>query len=291
MSNGTEAAPAGLVAAQIVFLMGWATVAAWLMRRRGLLRVDVVLGPVRMLPGENPWIWGGIALVAVSTGLIAGQVALAAWEVSEAWAPYVHGVVLSLVGIAAVVAGVKGLLVGGWGRIGLGGQRLGRTVVAAVVTLLAVLPVVYLMGIVAMAAAKMMGRPPQPHRLLTDLQASRDLLPLVVAMAVVLAPLLEELVFRGLIQTFLTRLLTGPAEAELTPGLRTQGRWQSILITSLLFAAIHGEPAFLPPLFVLSVGLGVAYERTGNLWVPIIIHSLFNSGQVALFLLMLNGVA
>jgi membrane protease YdiL (CAAX protease family) len=32
-----------------------------------------------------------------------------------------------------------------------------------------------------------------------------------------------------------------------------------------------------PLIFVLSLCLGYAYERTGNLWVPITIHALFNT--------------
>jgi membrane protease YdiL (CAAX protease family) len=41
------------------------------------------------------------------------------------------------------------------------------------------------------------------------------------------------------------------------------------------------HPAWMrPPLFLLSVCIGYAYERTGNLWVAIIIHAGFNAFNV-----------
>ena len=40
----------------------------------------------------------------------------------------------------------------------------------------------------------------------------------------------------------------------------------------------------MPPLFVLAVGLGYVYERSGNLWMTVVAHALFNATQMALFL-------
>jgi membrane protease YdiL (CAAX protease family) len=52
--------------------------------------------------------------------------------------------------------------------------------------------------------------------------------------------------------------------------------WLAIVITSLAFALLH--PAWSwPAIFVLAIGLGYLYERTGNLWAPITVHLLFNS--------------
>ena len=52
-----------------------------------------------------------------------------------------------------------------------------------------------------------------------------------------------------------------------------------------MFAIIH--PGWtVPVIFVLSLGLGYAYERTGNLWVPLTIHLLFNTLQTTFFLLL-----
>jgi hypothetical protein len=61
-------------------------------------------------------------------------------------------------------------------------------------------------------------------------------------------------------------------------------RWAAVATSSAIFAAIHMEPAFLAPLFVLALGLGYVYERTGNLWVTITAHALFNTAQILLYL-------
>ena len=84
--------------------------------------------------------------------------------------------------------------------------------------------------------------------------------------AVVCAPLYEETVFRGMIYGSLSRRF---------------GRWAAIVVTSVLFALVHlnwVDPNFGPllALFVLSLALTWAYERTGTLAAPIAFHAAFN---------------
>ncbi len=93
----------------------------------------------------------------------------------------------------------------------------------------------------------------------------------LIVSAIGLAPLFEEIIFRGLLQTGLQQ-----------SGL-VRGRWVTIVIASGLFAVIHFSPIAwhtIPALFVLAVGLGYAYERTGSLWPPIFIHAAFNALNV-----------
>jgi len=87
----------------------------------------------------------------------------------------------------------------------------------------------------------------------------------VALIAVVAAPLTEELVFRG--------CLYGVARQKL-------GRLPAILGTSLVFALIHAHVATIPALFVLAVGLVLLYEATGSLWAPILAHAAFNGLNV-----------
>ncbi|MDH3584508.1 MAG: CPBP family glutamic-type intramembrane protease, partial [Phycisphaerae bacterium] len=99
----------------------------------------------------------------------------------------------------------------------------------------------------------------------------------LVAVAVIGAPLVEEIVFRGLLQTALRH-------ARIV--LR---RWGVIVVASAVFTGIHVGAAdwhAMPALFVLSLGLGFLYERTGSLWAPILMHALFNASQIALTLLL-----
>ena len=88
--------------------------------------------------------------------------------------------------------------------------------------------------------------------------------------ATVTAPLVEELVFRGLLQRLLRNLTHQPALA--------------ILLTSLAFAAIHQPWTIRPSIFMLSVLLGWAYFRSGSIVLVILIHAIFNGLQFAMFL-------
>ena len=94
----------------------------------------------------------------------------------------------------------------------------------------------------------------------------------VVFSLVVMAPLGEEIFFRGLMQSMLRRFLPKP--------------WIAIILTSIMFAFIHwNTPQNIPALFALSIVLGYNYERTGRLWTPIFIHAIFNAISISLVLL------
>ncbi len=89
--------------------------------------------------------------------------------------------------------------------------------------------------------------------------------------AAVLAPLSEELFFRGILQTALAKAL------PLALGVRA-GRWVAIALTATVFGLLHaGTPQFIPALICLGVILGYLYERHGTLIVPILVHALFNA--------------
>ena len=81
--------------------------------------------------------------------------------------------------------------------------------------------------------------------------------------ALVLAPVLEELFFRGLIQTYLGGIL--------------RSRWAAIGIASVAFGFVHSfQPQAVLALILLAFLMGYAYERSGSLVVPIAIHAMFN---------------
>jgi membrane protease YdiL (CAAX protease family) len=65
---------------------------------------------------------------------------------------------------------------------------------------------------------------------------------------------------------------------------RGAGRaWAAIACTSAAWTLTHAGPvpaSALPSLFVLGLGLGLAYERTRRLGVPIAMHMLFNAINV-----------
>ncbi|HEY3898723.1 MAG TPA: type II CAAX endopeptidase family protein [Chthoniobacter sp.] len=85
--------------------------------------------------------------------------------------------------------------------------------------------------------------------------------------AVCIQPACEEFLFRGFFYGIWKRYV-GPI--------------RSALLASLLFAAFHNSLSAFAGLFVLAVCLNIAYERTGSLFVPILMHALFNLTELLL---------
>jgi membrane protease YdiL (CAAX protease family) len=83
----------------------------------------------------------------------------------------------------------------------------------------------------------------------------------VAAIALIAAPLTEELVFRGCFYGVLRQV---------------GGRWLAIGVTAVVFALIHGHAASIPGLLILAVALALLYEVTGSLWAPLALHAVFN---------------
>ena len=88
---------------------------------------------------------------------------------------------------------------------------------------------------------------------------------------VVVAPLAEEILFRGYLYGKLRK--TGPA-------------WLAVLLTSILFAAIHGQWNVAVDVFALSVVLCILREITGSIWAGILLHMIKNG--IAFYLLFVN---
>ena len=93
-------------------------------------------------------------------------------------------------------------------------------------------------------------------------------LTLTLSTIIIFAPLIEETLFRGLLQTFIRRHL---------------GSKQAIGITSALFSLFHYSPEqglgnipIVGALFVLALFLGFVYEKKGSLLAPISLHAFFN---------------
>ncbi|XP_042482071.1 uncharacterized protein LOC122062492 [Macadamia integrifolia] len=97
----------------------------------------------------------------------------------------------------------------------------------------------------------------------------------LVGITGVLAPLLEETVFRGFLMVSLTKWFPTPISA---------------LLSAVLFSIAHLTPGEFPQLFVLGTALGLSYAQTRNLLTPITIHALWNSGVILILtFLQLNG--
>ena|GEM_PF-1191101 len=108
---------------------------------------------------------------------------------------------------------------------------------------------------------------------------------LMIATAAMGAPLQEELLFRGILQTYFVgvflRMLRGSAQISIDAKplhrYSISARWLGIMAAAGLFALMHlPNWQHIPALFVLGLYLGYFYERYGNLLIPIFVHCMFN---------------
>lgn len=146
----------------------------------------------------------------------------------------------------------------------------------ALVFYLAAMPLIAATSMISNALFAYSGIPLQPQPVLSgfiDTTAPLWFKGWLILTAVAAAPLVEEIVFRGVFFPALARHRGIPA---------------AIALVSLLFAFIHGHAPAVLPLFVVGTTLATAYLYTGSLLVPIFIHAIFNSVNLAA--LLLSGI-
>jgi hypothetical protein len=106
---------------------------------------------------------------------------------------------------------------------------------------------------------------------LFDLQAQPDLIPLLaeldspwflLAGAILVAPVVEEIFFRGFVYA----------------GLRARYGWKrAAVVSAALFAIIHLQPTAALPIFVLGLIFAFLYEWGGSIWPAIVMHFASNA--------------
>lgn len=85
--------------------------------------------------------------------------------------------------------------------------------------------------------------------------------------AILVAPLAEEVVFRGIALPLFLRVAPAPV---------------GIVATSLVFAGIHGNAGVAVPLFAVGVCFATGYLGSGTLVVPVAMHMGFNAMNLTL---------
>lgn len=90
---------------------------------------------------------------------------------------------------------------------------------------------------------------------------------LIIILAVAIAPMVEEFIFRFFLYGVVKRYA---------------GRFVGLAVNSILFAAVHAHLPSAAPLFVLGVCFTIAYEWSGSILVSMTMHALFNSCTLTL---------
>jgi len=188
--------------------------------------------------------------------------------------------VLTIVAFCSLLLqGLVLMLMPGWRSGQARGQADRRPSVPAcvlqgIIAIIIVLPIVMgLATLLQLITTRVTGVTPDPlaHETLVALADGRDSAWFwgKAVLVVLAAPVVEEVLYRGLLQESLRRhrVLMGGSP------------WGSIIGASIFFTIMHlgaVEWQAILPLFVLSLALGCVFARTGRLIAPIVMHIIFN---------------
>ena len=166
----------------------------------------------------------------------------------------------------------------GWGEaFGLRNEDLKKSLLRAVGVLAVALPVVWLLQNASVTILSRLGVPPENQRAVELLLAAKSVWArgYFVLFAVVIAPVAEEFIFRGMLYPFIKQL-GSPRTA--------------LFGVSAIFAGIHFDAGTFVPLFLLALVFTRLYEKTDCLLAPVAAHSLFNTVNLVVlhFLPQLN---
>ena len=155
--------------------------------------------------------------------------------------------------------------------LGLQDAQWKKHLLITVILLLAVTPVMFGLKMASEILLEKMAWPVADQRAVEMFSSAKSVWLRVYLgiFAVIIAPVAEEFVFRGLIYS----------------GLKKLG-WPKCawLGASALFALIHFSAPIFLPLFVLALALTWLYERTEGLLAPMVAHSLFNAANLMILL-------
>lgn len=164
----------------------------------------------------------------------------------------------------------------GLAGFGLTTRRLPRDLLVGLGLLLAFDPIGAGLLWFANAIMLWLGMEPPDHRFvqfLHDPNTPDAIRPLLWLGPALIAPIAEEVFFRGMLQTVLRRTL--------------RSRLFGVLVAAGIFGFAHyNQPQAVLPLLVFGLFTGIAYERTGSLVGPIAFHAIFNLKNLLLQMML-----
>jgi membrane protease YdiL (CAAX protease family) len=244
------------------------------------------LAPKRYSGSEKPAPWGPIAafltvfigyqLTAITfyllTEYLPDSVKESLLPDSDAWATLVYqtaGVLPIIVAICIAVFLLKGKL----SDLGFKKSRI-SLVLTSTLTVFAgyILVTIVISSLLAFVLPENVLNAEQDLGIETDFSSMATTLPLMISV-LVLAPITEEIIFRGFI----------------FKGLRSKfSFWTAAIVSSLAFAAVHLQWNVAFDVFILAIGAAWLMERTGSIYAAILLHVIKNS--VAIMLLATNTI-
>ncbi|MDQ6655812.1 MAG: CPBP family intramembrane metalloprotease [Verrucomicrobiota bacterium] len=154
------------------------------------------------------------------------------------------------------IRGISVSALAGWARV-----SFGRAVLTGTVLLFAAYPLIFVADLLSQRVLGGNSSRQGIVEMFADSQTLQQRV-LIIVLAVMVAPIVEEFVFRFFVYGVVKRYL---------------GRFVGLLVNSLLFAAVHAHLPSAGPLFVLAACFTLAYEWSGSILVNMTMHALFNA--------------
>jgi len=260
-----------------VCFLGVAFFINWLMSPAGPFDLSNIPLRRNRIPYIVPFLFIGCWLVLIATAGRMVEATEAAGSTSETdpwrqdFITYAAIATIELLMIVFFIDFARARFARGLKGFGLDTRTLGKDFPAAAVNLITAVPFV----LAGVALVLFFGRLIYSHEF--DFAQSEGLVVLMenphahlrlllVIFIVVVAPVFEEMLFRGMLQSMIHGFLPKP--------------WIAVVLASVIFVVLH--PAMhWPALFALSVCMGYSYERSGSLFRPILIHAAFNGINLA----------
>jgi len=257
----------------IICTAGLLVLATWLLRT-GLGKKALINAPVRrndLLPqiAFIPFLFWFLTVWLLALLKEKSLPDISGWQNA-----FVENLILCLAAVPAIVTtfliarrhfarGIKGF--------GFDHKTIVKDFVAALLNILATMPAVLAMMILTIIAGKLIIGPEfvmPRHKELKEILAypQWQVQAIIVFTSILVVPFTEEILFRGMLQTLLRSYSGKP--------------WPAVILASIIFAAFHANPPHWPALFVFSLCMGYAYEKSGSLFRSIFLHSIFNALSV-----------
>lgn len=168
-----------------------------------------------------------------------------------------------LTGIAFIAQALKRQGLTWRAAFGWNAREWRRDLARGVVLYFAMLPILFFYALLYQWVLRSLGYRPSPQEVVLLFMSETKwwARAYTLLLAAVIAPLFEEMVFRGIALPVLARW---------------RGTAWAVTVLSFTFAAIHFHVASLVPLFVVALTLSIGYIYSGSLFVPIVTHALFN---------------
>jgi membrane protease YdiL (CAAX protease family) len=157
-----------------------------------------------------------------------------------------------------------------WSELGLRSYGIFRSLVLALTAFILIFASNTTYGLIASRFVPMEDLQGRVSKIILSGRVS---LALLIPIVIFIAPIVEEIFFRGFVY----------------PAFRKKmGVVWGILLSALVFTLFHLEPYQIPPLLVIGAILAFIYERTRSLVPVIILHGLNNAFYMLVLMVFMN---